>query len=222
MRRPYFPTWKQLASYFLALGLATSHIQLNLFADDVEVAVKKLPLLPPEPARDQRADWLIESTPYKAQVYRTNNSNEIVLNNGLVQRTFRVAPNGATVGLDNLVTGESLLRGVKPEAVVTIDGKRYDVGGLTGQPNYAYLKPQWLNAMKADPAAMRLTGFAVGKPEERFAWKRVRHHAKARWCRQRKPLHSRRGLDSQSVQRRVPRADNKLPALRLYRLPYQT
>ncbi|MHC4176862.1 MAG: alpha-galactosidase, partial [Planctomycetota bacterium] len=127
-------------------------------------------------------DWLIDASSYKAGVYRTGKPNEIVLCNGLIRRTFRLAPNGATVGLDNLMTGQTITRGVKPEAIVTIDGVRYEVGGLTGQPNYAYLLPEWLEQMKAAPDAFRFVGFTLGKPAQRFAWKRVRHHAPdARW-----------------------------------------
>ena len=63
-----------------------------------------------------------------------------------IARTFRLAPNAATVGLDQLISGESLLRGVKPEAIVEINGRRYEVGGLTGQPNYAFLRAEWLDA----------------------------------------------------------------------------
>jgi hypothetical protein len=105
-----------------------------------------------------------------------------VLANGLIARTFRLAPNAATVGLDNLVTGEAILRGVKPEAIVELDGQRYAVGGLIGQPNYAFLRPEWIEELRGDPAAFRFTGFEIGKPTERLAWKRVRHHAPgAQW-----------------------------------------
>ena len=120
---------------------------------------------------------MIDASPYKAGVYRTDTPNEIAIANGLVRRTFRLAPNGATVGLDNLMTGQAILRGVKPEAIVTIDDVRYEVGGLTGQPNYAYLLSEWLEQMKAAPDAFRFVRFELGKPAERFAWKRVRHHA---------------------------------------------
>ncbi len=122
-------------------------------------------------------DWLIDGSPFFAGVYRTENPHEIALDNGLVRRTFRLAPNGATVGLDNLVTHQALLRGVKPEAFVTIDGERFAVGGLDGQPNYAYLSPEWVDQLTANPAAFRFAGFEIGEPAERMAWKRVRHHA---------------------------------------------
>ena len=135
--------------------------------------------LPPLPERGPapEADWLLNWAPFRAGVYRTARAGEMALDNGLVRRTFRLAPNGATVGLGNLTTGQAVLRGVKPEAAVTLNGVRYDIGGLKGQPNYAYLLPEWLGKLEADPATFQFVGFAVGKPRERFAWKRVRHHA---------------------------------------------
>ena len=99
------------------------------------------------------------------------------MNNGLLRRVIRLQPNAATVALDNLVSGESLLRGVKPEALVEIDGKRFEIGGLKGQPNYAFLRPEWIEGLLADPAAFRFVGYEVGKLQERLAWKRARHHA---------------------------------------------
>ncbi len=99
------------------------------------------------------------------------------MNNGLLRRVIRLEPNAATVALDNLVSGESLLRGVKPEALVEIDGRPFEIGGLKGQPNYAFLRPEWVGKLRADPAAFRFVGYEVGKPQERLAWKRVRHHA---------------------------------------------
>ena len=138
--------------------------------------LKDLPEWPGKAVRPA-TDWLLDETPFKASVFRGAGPNELVLANGLIARTFRIAPNAATVGLDHLVTGEAILRGVKPEAIVEIDGQRYEVGGLTGQPNYAFLRPEWLDDLRADPATFRFVGFEIGKPTERLAWKRVRHHA---------------------------------------------
>jgi len=165
--------------YFVALTVLIGMLSLCL----AHAEQPRLPKLPAKPsATGPRVDWLLDGSPYKAGVYRTEHADEIVLDNGLLRRTFRLAPNGATVGLDNLMTGQAVLRGVKPEAVVRIDGVRYEVGGLKGQPNYAYLTPEWLDQLKADPAAFAFRGFQVGTPAERFAWKRVRHHARdAQW-----------------------------------------
>ncbi|UCD49495.1 MAG: hypothetical protein JSW27_18430, partial [Phycisphaerales bacterium] len=84
------------------------------------------------------------------------------MDNGLIRRTFRLAPNAATVAFDNLMTGESMLRGVKPEARLTIEGTSFEVGGLKGQPNYAYLLDEWLDALRADPNAFQFTGCEIG------------------------------------------------------------
>ena len=76
-------------------------------------------------------------------------------------RHFPESVNAATVGLDNLMTGDSVIRGVKPEAVVEIEGARYEVGGLKGQPNYAFLRPEWVDQLESDPDAMQFAGFQV-------------------------------------------------------------
>jgi len=150
---------------FLVCGILASHFS-------VASAAQSKP--PP--------DWLLDSSPYQAQVLTNTDGRELKLSNGLLARTFRLSPNASTVGLDNLITGEALLRGVKPEASVEIDGVRYEIGGLKGQPNYAFLRAEWIEQLRADPAAFRFVGFEAGKPQERLAWKRVRHHAPdAKW-----------------------------------------
>ena len=98
----------------------------------------KLPTFGQAPVYE--CDWLLDASPYKAGVYAGEHPAEIILTNGLLNRTFRVTPNAATVGFDNLVTGASILRGVKPEASVVVDGASYDIGGLVGQEEYAYLR----------------------------------------------------------------------------------
>ena len=140
-----------------------------------------LPPLPEEPVPGAREDWLIVPGARKSGVYRGAHPQEIVMTNGLIRRTWRLAPNAATVGFDNLASGEALLRGVKPEARLQLDGKDYAIGGLNGQPDYAYLRPEWLDAMTADPAAFGFTGFQTGKTRERLAWKRVRYAADLPW-----------------------------------------
>ena len=145
-------------------------------------SIDRLPKLTDDLAAPAEVDWLVQPVHRRAGVYRTDRADEIVLTNGLISRTFRLSPDCATIALDNLVTGEAILRGVKPEAVVEIDGVRCNVGGLRGQPNHAYLDPAWLENMTADVDAFHLVDLEVGPIEERFSWKRVRHHApNAQW-----------------------------------------
>lgn len=126
-----------------------------------------------------RADWLIHPPARRATIQRTG--DEIVADNGLIRRVWRLNPDGATVAFDNLMTGESLLRGVKPEAEVYIDGVRYPVGGLTGQVEYAYLRREWLDTMKADPDAFHLQGFETGPVKERFPYRRKNFSSARPW-----------------------------------------
>jgi hypothetical protein len=120
------------------------------------------------------SDWLVKPVGFAAGVYRTGHANEITMTNGLIRRTWRLRPNAATVAFDNLMTGTSILRAVKPEAYVKLDWQEeVPVGGLLGQSDGAYLKPVWLEEMTAGPKAFRCTGFNVGKTRERFPWKRT-------------------------------------------------
>lgn len=67
-----------------------------------------------------------------------------------MRRVFRLGPNAATIALDNLYSGEAFLRAVKPEAIIQINGIKYEIGGLEGQPNHAYLLPEWVDSLKAE------------------------------------------------------------------------
>ncbi|MFA6817228.1 MAG: hypothetical protein WCS73_13150, partial [Lentisphaeria bacterium] len=116
-------------------------------------------------------DWLVDKVDSKTQLY-SNADGQLVFSNGLVSRTFSIKPNGATVGLDLLSTNESFLRSVRPEAEVEIDGTKFSIGGLIGQPIHNYLLPEWLNHMTADPASFKLVDYQLSDTKERFAWKK--------------------------------------------------
>ena len=97
------------------------------------------------------ADWLLDASPFKSQVTYQARGKEVVLSNGLLRRVFRLAPNAATVAVDNLMTGESVLRSVRPEAMLTVDDSALAVGGLLGQPVQNYFLHEWLDQMTAGP-----------------------------------------------------------------------
>jgi hypothetical protein len=126
-------------------------------------------------------DWLVTPIRRPAKVEVRDEGKELVLANGLVRRVFRVRPNFATVDLTNLSTGATLLRGVKPEAAIVIDGKRFEVGGLKGQPDYAYLDPSWLDAMTADPEAFQYESHRIGTPQASYPWSPRRHSQESPW-----------------------------------------
>jgi hypothetical protein len=123
-----------------------------------------------QPLKSLAADWLIDPTPFRATIATNSAENEIVLENGLVRRIFKLSPDAATVAFDNLMRCESILRSVRPEAQVELDGKKYDVGGLVGQPVHNYLNPAWLAQMQADPTAFHFAGLKTGRTAPRFPW----------------------------------------------------
>jgi len=120
----------------------------------------------------QSPDWLLDPTPFRAQVRAHAKGREVALENGLVRRIFRLAPNAVTVSFENLMTGESIIRGVRPEAIVELDGAKYEVGGLSGQPVHNFLQPDWIGKLEANPEAFRFVGYKTGKTEARFPWKK--------------------------------------------------
>lgn len=144
--------------------------QNDSYSKSILPKVKKLPKGTEEYQKGVKKDWLIEKIDLPSEVYQQANGKEIVISNGLISRTFRLAPNCATVGLTNLVNGESLLRGVSPEAMLTIDGQEYTVGGLDGQIEYGYLKPEWLDQMWSTPGSFQLADFNIGEIQDRINW----------------------------------------------------
>lgn len=121
-----------------------------------------------------QGDWLIDGKPFKAKAVLSDDKQTLELTNGLYSRTFSLAPNGATVALDNLMTGESELRAVRPEALLTIDGRTYPVGGLAGQPVSNFLSKDFLSKMKTCDTAFVLKDYKIGKTQERFPWKPIK------------------------------------------------
>lgn len=117
------------------------------------------------------SDWLIDSRQYKAAATLSDGNSRLTLSNGLYSRTFALSPNCATIALDNLMTGQSELRAVRPEAVLTIDGRQYAVGGLTGQPVSNFLTEGFMKRMETCDTAFQLKSYTIGKTRERFAWK---------------------------------------------------
>jgi len=162
----------QLGFALLCLGAAHSFSQIS--------SLPSLESAPPT-STAKPADWLLDPRPFKAGLFRVGGQDEVVLQNGLLRRTIKLAPNTATIGFDNLMTGEAVLRATEPEAVVTIDGQEFKVGGLAGQPDRAYLLPEWTAKLTNDPGSFQFVGFSVGKPESPIVWKRIRHRADLPW-----------------------------------------
>ncbi len=116
-------------------------------------------------------DYLRGGTGYNAAVREENGI--LILSNGLAECRFATRPDFARISLVNLLSGEQFLRAVKPEVTLTIDGVKYPVGGVTGQFEYGFLKPEWMEKFTASDG-FRFTHYeAVPYVPER-QWKRKR------------------------------------------------
>jgi hypothetical protein len=115
-------------------------------------------------------DWLVTPVTTLSGFKTNDTEGELVLANGLVSRSFRVSPNFASISFKNTANGAEILRAVMPEAVVTINGTKWEIGGLKGQPDRGYLDPKWLARMTNHPNAFQYVGHRLGKPAARYPW----------------------------------------------------
>lgn len=103
-------------------------------------------------------DWMIDGSAYRARIDVSR--DRIVLTNGLATREWFIGGDRfACMSLRFEPTREEFLRAARPEAEFVLDGKRYAVGGLTGQPDQAFLDPDWLGSMPSDPDAARYRSY---------------------------------------------------------------
>ena len=133
----------------------------------------QLPVYQPAQDHPPPVDWLVHSVKAKAGVYQSPQGKDIILWNGLIKRTFRIGSNLACTGYENLYNGQQLLRAVKPEAMVTIDGVVYHIGGLYGQKENAYLLNSWVNGLKDDTADFHFTKYTIRPLTPLLPWKPV-------------------------------------------------
>ncbi len=118
----------------------------------------------------ETSDWLIKPVTQKAGVYLSPDKKDIILYNGLVKRTFRMSPNVVCTDYKNMNTGQQLIRAVMPEAVITIDGKIYNVGGLYGQKEKAYLLPGWLDTFTHDKNDFQFERYEINELTPFINW----------------------------------------------------
>ncbi len=116
-------------------------------------------------------DWLVKPLTIKADVYQSTDKKDLVLYNGLVKRVFRISPNIACIDYTNMTNGQQLLRAINPEAQITIDNKRYDVGGVKGQEEKAYLLPQWVTNYETGKNDFVFTDYSISAIIPFVNWK---------------------------------------------------
>lgn len=134
-------------------------------------SAQDLPVWKPEMNANATGDWLVKPETKKAGVYKTPDNKNIILYNGLVRRSFRISPNVVCYDLVNLQNGKQLIRSVKGEARITINNKTYNIGGLYGQKENAYLLPGWLDNFTTNAEDFQFEKYEVSPIAPIVNWK---------------------------------------------------
>ncbi len=116
-----------------------------------------------------QTDWLIQPIQQKANI--NIQDNYIELNNGLAKRIFYIGPNIACIDYTNLSNGQQLLRSIEPEARVVMDGQMYNIGGLIGQTEKAYLIKGSEKKLLSDKNAFQFKGYHIDTIAHYIQWK---------------------------------------------------
>ena len=114
-------------------------------------------------------DWLVDPILQKASI--KINHSQIILDNGLLTRTFIIKPNVACIDYTNSVNGQQLLRSIEPEAKVILDNITYSVGGLKGQSEKAYLKIENTDGLTPYDSSFQYTRHYISDIKPFINWK---------------------------------------------------
>ena len=125
------------------------------------VKAQDLPVWNAATQRKVTDDWLVRPVKAKAQIFKSADGKALILWNGLVRRVFRLKPNLACTDYTYLYTGRQLLRAVGEEARLTLNGKTYNVGGLIGQKEKAYLLPEWVDKFTSGQGDFQYVSFSI-------------------------------------------------------------
>jgi hypothetical protein len=136
-----------------------------------QAGFSSLPVYDKQQESPTKTDWLINPLPAKAIVYRSVDNKSIILSNGILKRVFRLRPNLACTEFKNMVSGEQLLRSIKPEARLYINGEEYNIGGLYGQKENAYLRTEWIDDMKANDHDFVYDDYEIQVSKPYLNWK---------------------------------------------------
>ncbi|EEF76241.1 hypothetical protein BACCOPRO_01741, partial [Phocaeicola coprophilus DSM 18228 = JCM 13818] len=136
--------------------------------------LKDLPVADYPFMKRSATDWLLTPETYKAEVKAGSDGKSLVLTNGLTARVFRITPNLATVDIVNQMSGENMLRAVSGEGELVINGQKWYLGGLEGQPERGYLKMEWLDDMSVRDSSFIVEDFYITDSVRTLDWARSR------------------------------------------------
>jgi hypothetical protein len=150
----------------LTLTVAAWFSILSVYAQE---GIRQLPVWDSQKYTAEKQDWLLGRTTSKAGVFRSVDGKDVILFNGMLRRVFRITPNVACTDFTNLSNGQQLIRAVKPEARIQINGQVIPIGGLYGQKEQAYLRQEWIDQFNANEQDFTLETISVSNLEPAFS-----------------------------------------------------
>lgn len=116
-------------------------------------------------------DWLVDKISDPTTITITP-AGTLLLSNTLISREFLIEPDFATIDFRDLhTTNSSLLRCVKPEAIIALDGFEYNIGGVKPNTQCAYFNRTDFERNKAlDTMAFHFSNYEVSTPKAPFAY----------------------------------------------------
>ena len=115
-----------------------------------------------------QSDWLINKVTTPVTIEREANS--ITISNDIISRTWYVGESIGCISFKNLCSDAEFVRSIQPEAIVTIDGKEYQVGGILHDKVHNYIDTKWLPEMKSKSGAFIFKGMRESLPESDIQW----------------------------------------------------
>ena len=98
------------------------------------------------------------------------------LSNGLLTRTFALAPCFGTIDLELHASRTRFVRALAPEASLSLNGTAVNVGGCTSDAHPEFFDPA-ANEVAADPTALTFTSYELAPVEVPFAYTPGERHS---------------------------------------------
>lgn len=124
-------------------------------------------------------DWLIDPTSYKTIVKFSQDSSHLTVSNGLIKNVYNLNETVTRIHFENQFNQQSILRAVQPEAILSIQGVSWKVGGKKGQPNQAFFMPAWEHLLKTDSNTFLIQDIKVSPITDHLPWEKPSGHLQA-------------------------------------------
>ena len=141
--------------------------------------IQKLDKLPMHQLQTPNDDWLIKRSAVPTIVSQLH--SHIILDNGLISRKILIAPNAATTSLRNNYSEEEFIRTPSPEAVITLAGKTYAIGGVEGNTEKGYFQTAWQSQLSSVQNSFILVDFTISDLKQHIPWTKARWHSQTQW-----------------------------------------